>query len=240
MLDLRNQLELAADARHRIIVTDGVFSMDGYFAPLAEICDLADEFEALVMVDDSHAVGFIGEQGRGTPERSGVLGRVDILTGTFGKALGGATGGYVSAHREIVDMLRQRSRPYLFSNSLPPVVVAGALAALDLVSSGAEQRENLRRNASTFRRRMTQEGFTLLKGEHPIVAVMFGDSSTAANVAEAMLRQGVYVRAFSYPVVPRGQARIRVQLSAAHTEQDIERCVQAFVASTRQGGHTRE
>jgi glycine C-acetyltransferase len=230
MADLEAQLVAASGARQRVIVTDGVFSMDGYLAPLAEICDLAERHDALVMVDDSHAVGFLGEHGRGTPEQAGVLNRVDILTGTFGKALGGASGGYVSSHAEIVALLRQRSRPYLFSNSVAPAVVAGTLAALDLVATSGEGRQALRRNAELFRRRMTEEGFDLLDGQHPIIPVMFGDAALAARVADAMLAEGVYVVAFSYPVVPQGKARIRVQLSAAHTSEDIEACVQAFIA----------
>jgi len=231
MADLADQLKAAADARHRIIVTDGVFSMDGYFAPLADICELAEQHDALVMVDDSHAVGFIGEHGRGTPEHAGVSDRVDILTGTFGKALGGASGGYVAAHAEIVELLRQRSRPYLFSNSVAPSTVAGSLAALDLLAKSGEQRAKLQRNAELFRRRMTEEGFDLLEGEHPIVPVMVGDAAKAARIADAMLGEGVFVIAFSYPVVPQGKARIRVQLSAVHSEDDIETCVRAFVAS---------
>jgi len=230
MADLEEQLKAAADARHRVIVTDGVFSMDGYLAPLADICDLAERYDALVMVDDSHAVGFLGENGRGTPEFAGVSDRVDILTGTFGKALGGASGGYVAAHAEIVELLRQRSRPYLFSNSVAPPTVAGSLAALDLLEGSAEQRLTLRRNAELFRRRMTEEGFDLLPGEHPIVPVMIGDAAKAAKIADAMLGEGVFVIAFSYPVVPQGKARIRVQLSAVHSDDDIETCVRAFVA----------
>lgn len=230
MADLRTQLEAASDARQRIIVTDGVFSMDGYLAPLAEICDLAERYDALVMVDDSHAVGFIGEGGRGTPELAGVMDRVDILTGTFGKALGGGSGGYVSAHAEIVALLRQRSRPYLFSNSVAPPMIAGALAALEVLQSDPAPRQALSRNAELFRRRMTEEGFDLLPGEHPIIPVMFGDAALAARIADAMLEEGVYVIAFSYPVVPVGKARIRVQLSAAHSAEDIEACVRAFVA----------
>jgi glycine C-acetyltransferase len=230
MADLQAQLEAASDARQRVIVTDGVFSMDGYLAPLADICDLAERYDALVMVDDSHAVGFIGESGRGTPELAGVMDRVDILTGTFGKALGGGSGGYVSGHAEIVALLRQRSRPYLFSNSVAPPMVAGALAALDVLQADTAPREVLRRNAELFRRRMTEEGFDLRPGEHPIIPVMFGDAALAARIADAMLDEGVYVIAFSYPVVPKGQARIRVQLSAAHSAEDIETCVRAFVA----------
>jgi glycine C-acetyltransferase len=233
LADLRAQLEAARDAgaRFTVIVSDGVFSMDGYIAPLAEICDLADEFGALVFVDDSHAVGFIGEHGRGTPELCGVSDRVDIYTGTFGKALGGASGGYVSSRREVVDLLRQRARPYLFSNTLAPSIVAGTLAALDLLEQSDHLRAQLVANAELFRGLMTDAGFDLLPGEHPIVPVMFGDAALTARMADEMQRQGVYVTAFSYPVVPKGRARIRVQLSAAHTEDEIRRCVDAFVAS---------
>ncbi|HEY2043189.1 MAG TPA: glycine C-acetyltransferase [Jatrophihabitans sp.] len=231
MTDLQAQLVAAAGARQRVIVTDGVFSMDGFLAPLAEICDLADKHNALVMVDDSHAVGFIGAGGRGTPELAGVSDRIDIYTGTFGKALGGASGGYVSSHAEVVELMRQRSRPYLFSNTVAPAVVAGTVAALDLVAGSGALRERLQDNAALFRRRMTEEGFDLLDGEHPIIPVMFGDAALAGKVADAMLDEGVYVIAFSYPVVPQGKARIRVQLSAAHSSDDVEACVQAFVAA---------
>lgn len=231
MADLEEQLRAAADARFRVIVTDGVFSMDGYIAPLAEICDLAERYDALVFVDDSHAVGFVGENGRGTPELCGVADRVDIYTGTFGKALGGASGGYVASHAQIVALLRQRSRPYLFSNTLAPAIVAGTLTALDLVEGSADLRARLRDNAALFRARMAEEGFDLLPGEHPIVPVMFGDAGLTARIAAAMQDQGVYVTAFSFPVVPRGKARIRVQLSAAHTPDQVERCVAAFVAA---------
>lgn len=236
MTDLRARLEAAraAGARRIGIVTDGVFSMDGSLAPLDRICDLADEFEALVLVDDSHAVGFVGEGGRGTPELFGVMDRVDIITGTLGKALGGASGGYVSAHREIVDLLRQRSRPYLFSNAVAPGVVAGSLKALELVSGSSQARQRLRHNASLFRGLMAEAGFALLPGSHPIVPVMFpGDDGArvATAIADHMLTQGVYVIAFSFPVVPRGRARIRVQLSAAHSEADVRRCVEAFVTA---------
>ncbi len=231
MADLELQLIAAKDARQRVIVTDGVFSMDGYFAPLKEICDLADKYNALVMVDDSHAVGFIGDHGRGTPERAGVEGRVDILTGTLGKALGGASGGYVSASTEIVELLRQRARPYLFSNSIAPAVIAGTLVALDLAEQGEGLRRKLSENATHFRNRMIEDGFTLLEGQHPIVPVMFGDAIEASRVASNMLEKGVFVTAFSYPVVPQGTARIRVQLSASHSSDDIEKCVKAFVAS---------
>lgn len=231
--DLRAQLAAARDAgaRFTVIVTDGVFSMDGSIAPLHGICDLADEFGALVFVDDSHAVGFVGAHGRGTPELCGVEGRVDIHTGTFGKALGGASGGYVSSRREIVDLLRQRSRPYLFSNTLAPMIVAGTLAALDLLEQSDALRERLAANAALFRALMAEAGFDLLPGEHPIVPVMFGDAALTVRIADEMQRHGVYVTAFSFPVVPRGAARIRVQLSAAHTEEEIRRCVEAFVAA---------
>jgi glycine C-acetyltransferase len=231
MADLEAQLQAASDARFRVVVTDGVFSMDGYIAPLAEICDLAERYDALVFVDDSHAVGFIGEHGRGTPELCGVEGRVDIYTGTFGKALGGASGGYVAAHGDIIALLRQRARPYLFSNTLAPSIVAGTLAALDLVEGSGALRSQLQENAALFRRRMAEEGFDLLPGEHPIVPVMFGDAALTARIASEMQRQGVYVTAFSFPVVPREKARIRVQLSAAHTTEQVERCVAAFVAA---------
>ncbi|MGI8881753.1 MAG: glycine C-acetyltransferase [Jatrophihabitans sp.] len=231
MADLEAQLQGAQDARRRLIVTDGVFSMDGYLAPLPEICELAEQYDALVMVDDSHAVGFVGPNGGGTPDLHGVTDRVDIVSGTLGKALGGASGGYISARQEVVDLLRQRSRPYLFSNAVAPSVVAGSLAALDLVAGSGEQRETLRANTALFRSRMTEEGFDVLDGEHPIVPVMFGDAALAARVADAMLAEGVYVIAFSYPVVPQGKARIRVQLSAAHSAADVERCISAFVTA---------
>jgi len=231
MAELEQRLIESADARFRVIVTDGVFSMDGYIAPLEAICDLADRYDALVLVDDSHAVGFLGEGGRGTPELCGVSDRVDILTGTFGKALGGASGGYVSGKAEIVDLLRQRARPYLFSNTLAPSIVAGTLAALDLVESASDARAKLRSNASLFRSLMASESFDLLPGEHPIVPVMFGDAVLTERVAAEMQRQGVFVTAFSYPVVPKGEARIRVQLSAAHSEDQVRACVAAFVAA---------
>jgi glycine C-acetyltransferase len=241
MADLRDQLAAAQDsgARRVVIVTDGVFSMDGSYAPLDRICDLADEFGALVLVDDSHAVGFVGEGGRGTPELFGVQDRVDIITGTLGKALGGASGGYVSAHQEIVDLLRQRSRPYLFSNSVAPSVVAGSLAALGLVSSSDQARERLRDNTALFRTLMADAGFDVLPGTHPITAVMFpGDDGArlATQIADHMLAHGVYVIAFSYPVVPQGKARIRVQLSAAHTEADVRACAAAFAAARQAVG----
>ncbi|MET3635467.1 glycine C-acetyltransferase [Curtobacterium oceanosedimentum] len=229
--DLEAQLAAASSARFRAVVTDGVFSMDGSIAPLAEICDLAERYDALVIVDDSHAVGFVGEHGRGTPELCGVADRVDVYTGTFGKALGGASGGYVAARREVVDLLRQRSRPYLFSNSLAPVIAAGTLAALDLVERSDDARARLAANARTFRTLMSDAGFELLPGEHPIVPVMFHDAARTARIADEMQARGVYVTAFSYPVVPQGRARIRVQLSAAHTEEQVRRCVDAFVGA---------
>jgi len=229
MADLEDKLKEAAGARDRVIVTDGVFSMDGYLAPLRKICDLAERYDALVLVDDSHATGFMGPGGRGTPALLGVADRVDIVTSTFGKALGGASGGFVSGPREVVEVLRQKARPYLFSNTIAPAVVAGTLAALDLVEGSDELRERLVANAAHFRERMTAEGFELLPGEHPIVPVMFGDAALAGRIAERMLADGVYVVAFSFPVVPRGEARIRVQLSAAHSRADVERAVEAFV-----------
>jgi glycine C-acetyltransferase len=234
MNDLKAQLEAAKGARRILIVTDGVFSMDGSFAPLKEICDLADSHGAMVMVDDSHAIGFIGETGAGTPEMFGVRNRVDIVSGTLGKALGGASGGYISGHQEIVDLLRQRARPYLFSNSIPPTVVAGSLVALDLVAQGGEARKTLQNNAKYFRDKMTAAGFTLLPGEHPIVPVMFADEHEAVRMASAMYDLGIYVVAFSYPVVPMGKARIRVQICATHTIADIDKCVSAFVAARDQ------
>ncbi|UKA64006.1 glycine C-acetyltransferase [Arthrobacter sp. FW306-04-A] len=236
MADLEAKLLEAAGSRRKIIVTDGVFSMDGYLAPLAAICDLADKHDALVMVDDSHAVGFMGATGAGTPEHAGVSDRVDIYTGTFGKALGGASGGYVSGRAEIVAMLRQKARPYLFSNSLAPAIVAATIKAIELVQGSGELRSRLFENAALFRRRMSEEGFELLDGEHAIIPVMFGDAVVAAKVADEMLHHGVFVTAFSYPVVPKGAARIRVQLSAAHSSEDVEACVQAFVKSRAAAG----
>ncbi|AEW98813.1 glycine C-acetyltransferase [Streptantibioticus cattleyicolor] len=231
LTELEERLKEASDARRRLIVTDGVFSMHGYVAPLREICDLADRYDAMVMVDDSHAVGFVGPGGRGTPELHGVTDRVDIVTGTLGKALGGASGGYVAARAEIVALLRQRSRPYLFSNSLAPVIAAASLKVLDLLETSAGLRERLAENTALFRSRMTEEGFEILPGDHPIAPVMIGDAATAGRMAELLLEQGVYVIGFSYPVVPRGQARIRVQLSAAHSTEDVEKAVAAFVAA---------
>ncbi|MCW3156562.1 glycine C-acetyltransferase [Micropruina sonneratiae] len=237
--DLAAQLAAASGARRRVIVTDGVFSMDGSYAPLAGICDLADEHGALVFVDDSHAVGFVGESGAGTPELFGVRDRVDIVSGTLGKALGGASGGYIAAHAEIVALLRQRSRPYLFSNSVAPSVVAGSLKALELVANQSEARQRLAGNAELFRELMAENGFELLPGSHPIVPVMFpGDNGArlAGQIADHMLASGVYVIAFSFPVVPRGRARIRVQLSAAHSADDVRTCVAAFVSARQAVG----
>jgi glycine C-acetyltransferase len=234
MSDLEQQLRDAGDARFRMVVTDGVFSMDGYMAPLREICDLAEKHDAMVMVDDSHAVGFIGEHGRGTHEHHGVMGRVDAITGTLGKALGGASGGYVSGRRELVAMLRQRSRPYLFSNSVPPPIAAASLKVLDLIRSAGDLRARLAENTRFFRARMEQEGFEILAGEHPIVPVMIGDAALAGRMAASMLEKGVYVVGFSYPVVPQGKARIRAQVSAAHTREELERAVRAFVETRRE------
>ncbi|GHG53150.1 glycine C-acetyltransferase [Streptomyces griseocarneus] len=228
MADLERCLKEASGARHKLIVTDGVFSMDGYIAPLDEICDLAERYGALVMVDDSHAVGFVGEEGRGTPELFGVTERVDIITGTLGKALGGASGGYVAARAEIVELLRQRSRPYLFSNSLAPSIVGASLRVLDLLTESGDRRARLRENTALFRKEMTAAGFDVLPGEHPISPVMVGDAALAARMAAALLEKGIYVIAFSYPVVPKGKARIRVQLSAAHSREDVLRTVAAF------------
>lgn len=233
MQDLRSQLQQAAGARFRLIATDGVFSMDGSFARLDEVCALADEFDALVMVDDSHAVGFIGETGAGTPEKFGVQDRVDVLTGTLGKALGGASGGYTAARKPIVDWLRQRSRPYLFSNSLAPPIVAASLAALELLTTGdvgSQLRQQLADNTRFFRDALSQLGSTLLPGEHPITPIMLGDAALAVRMADALLQRGVYVTGFSYPVVPLGKARIRCQLSAAHTRSDLEFAVEQFAA----------
>jgi len=233
MDDLERQLKDSADARFRLVVTDGVFSMDGYLAPLPEICELAERHDALVMVDDSHAVGFMGANGRGTHEHHGVMGRIDAITGTLGKALGGASGGYVSGRKEIVAMLRQRSRPYLFSNSVAPSIAAASLTVLELIRSAGELRQRLRDNTTFFRNLMTEAGFDILPGDHPIVPVMIGDAAVAGQMAKAMLEKGVYVVAFSFPVVPQGKARIRTQVSAAHSREDLERAVKAFV-ETRQ------
>ena len=224
------QLKAASGARYRLIATDGVFSMDGFVAPLADICELADRYDALVMVDDSHAVGFVGPTGAGTPELHGVRDRVDVVTGTLGKALGGASGGYVSGRAEIVELLRQRSRPYLFSNSLAPSIVAASLKVLDLLAKSDELLVSLREKTAHFRQRLTELGLDVLPGDHPIVPVMLGDAVLAGRMAEALLDKGIYVIAFSYPVVPMGRARIRTQVSAAHTRGDLDRAAAAFAA----------
>jgi glycine C-acetyltransferase len=234
MADLERRLEEAAGARYRLIATDGVFSMDGVVANLSAICDLAEEHEAMVMVDDSHAVGFVGAHGRGTPELTGTLGRVDILTGTLGKALGGASGGYTAGPAEVIGWLRQRSRPYLFSNSLAPAIAAASIRALDLLDESDELRERLRRNAERFRAGMAASGFTLAGSGHPIIPVMLGDARVATEMAARLLDRGIYVIGFSYPVVPEGQARIRTQMSAAHSEADIDRAVAAFQSVGRE------
>jgi glycine C-acetyltransferase len=233
MADLEAKLVEANGGRFRMIATDGVFSMDGTIAKLPAICDLADRHNALVMVDDSHAVGFMGRSGRGTQEYHTVMGRVDIITGTLGKALGGASGGYTSGRKEIIELLRQRSRPYLFSNTLAPVIAATTLKVLDLVGRSTELRDRLEANTRYFRQAMTDAGFDIIPGEHPIVPIMLGDAKLAAAMAEKLLERGVYVIGFSYPVVPQGKARIRVQLSAAHTQQDLEFAVEQFAAVKR-------
>ena len=228
MADLEAQLKASADARRRLIATDGVFSMDGYITPLGEICDLADRYGAMVMVDDSHAVGFVGARGRGTPELHGVSDRVDIVTGTLGKALGGASGGYTSGRREIIDLLRQRSRPYLFTNSVAPAVVGASLKVLDLLETSDDLRARLRENSTWFREHMTGLGFDILPGDHPIVPVMIGDAARATRMADLLLEKGIYVIGFSYPVVPVGKARIRTQVSAAHSRDDLQTAAAAF------------
>ncbi|WP_420064801.1 glycine C-acetyltransferase [Pectobacterium colocasium] len=227
-LEAQLQLARAEGARHIMIATDGVFSMDGVIADLQGICDLADRYDALVMVDDSHAVGFVGEQGRGTPEHCGVMERVDIITGTLGKALGGASGGYTAGKREVIDWLRQRSRPYLFSNSLAPAIVTASLSVLDLLEQSGERRERLWANARLFREKMTAAGFTLAGADHAIIPVMLGEAQLAQDFARALQREGVYVAGFFYPVVPLGLSRIRTQMSAAHTPQQIQFAVEAF------------
>lgn len=216
-------------ARFKLIATDGVFSMDGFVAPLKEICDLADQYNALVMVDDSHAVGFMGARGRGTHEHCGVMGRIDILTGTLGKALGGASGGYTSGRKEIVELLRQRSRPYLFSNTMCPSIVGGSIAALGMLKASTTLRDQLETNTRYFREKMASAGFSIARGEHPIVPIMLGDASLASRFADAMLERGIYVIGFSYPVVPKGKARIRTQISAAHTREELDKAVFAFI-----------
>ena len=228
MEDLKAKLEEAKDCRIKLIATDGVFSMDGYIANLKGICDLAEQYDALVMVDDSHAVGFMGEHGRGTAEHCGVMGRVDIITGTFGKALGGASGGYTAARKEIIDLLRQRSRPYLFSNTLAPAICAATLKTIDLLEESTELRDRVHANANYFRREMEKLGFDLLPGEHPIVPIMLYDAKVAQEFANRMLEKGVYVTGFSYPVVPMGKARVRTQISAGHTKEDLDFAVKCF------------
>jgi glycine C-acetyltransferase len=233
MADLESKLKEAANCRFKMIATDGVFSMDGYIANLAAICDLADRYGALVMVDDSHAVGFVGRTGRGTHEYNRVLGRVDILTGTLGKALGGASGGYTSGRREIVEYLRQRSRPYLFSNTLAPAIAGASLKVLEMLSASTELRDKLEANTEFFRAGMTRLGFNVLPGTHPICPVMLGDAALASQFADAMLKKGVYVIGFSYPVVPQGKARIRTQISAAHSREDLSFALEAFAEVKR-------
>ncbi len=239
MGELEARLSEASDARRRLVVTDGVFSMDGIIANLPAICDLAERHDAQVMVDDSHAVGFVGARGAGTPELMGVEGRVDILSGTFGKALGGASGGYIAGPEPIVELLRQRARPYLFSNSLAPAIVAATLEVLDMLGESGELRERLKDNAAFFRDELDGAGFDLVPGQHPIIPVMIGDAKLAQSFASELLERGVYVTAFSYPVVPRGKARIRTQMSAAHSRTDLERSVDAFVAVGRDLGIIR-
>ena len=228
MEDLEAKLKEAADCRYKLVCTDGVFSMDGIIANLKEIADLADKYNALLMVDDSHAVGFVGENGRGTHEYNQIIGRVDIITGTLGKALGGASGGYTSGRKEIISWLRQRSRPYLFSNTLAPVIAASSIKVLDLLEKSPELRKQLNENSSYFRSALTNLGFDLVDGEHAIIPVMIGDAALAAKFADDLLKEGVYVIGFSYPVVPKGQARIRTQMSSAHTRDELEAAVAAF------------
>jgi glycine C-acetyltransferase len=233
MDDLERILDATRGARTRLIATDGVFSMDGDVAPLARICELADRHDTLVMVDDSHATGFFGPTGRGTPEHCGVAGRVDIVTSTLGKALGGASGGFTAGRREIVDLLRQRSRPYLFSNTLPPALVSASLACLHMLSESTAHRDRLEANTRWFRRAMTEAGFAIRPGIHPIVPIMLGDAQLAHRMATDLLGEGIYVVGFSYPVVPRGEARIRVQISAAHEPAHLEQAAAAFVKVAR-------
>lgn len=239
MAELAARLEEASDARHRLVVTDGVFSMDGIAADLRSICDLAERYDALVMVDDSHATGVLGERGTGTPSHCGVAGRVQLISSTFGKALGGASGGFVAGPAPLVELLRQRARPYLFSNSMAPCIVAATLEALDLVEKDESLRRHLRANARYFRERLTGEGFDLVPGEHPIIPVMIGDAKKAQQFAAALMEEGVYVTAFSYPVVPEGKARVRTQMSAAHTEAQLESAAAAFARAGRATGVLR-
>lgn len=228
MEDLERQLQAAQDQRNRIIVTDGVFSMDGFVAKLPEICDLADKYDAIVMVDECHSTGFMGKTGRGTHEHHNVMGRIDIITGTLGKSLGGALGGFTSGRKEIVEMLRQRSRPYLFSNTMAPAIVGASIAVFDMLSETTELRDKLMANAKYFRERMTAAGFDIKPGEHPIVPIMLGDAKLSQQMADKLLEEGIYVIGFFYPVVPKGQARIRVQLSAGHEQQHLDRAIAAF------------
>lgn len=234
LVDLEAKLKEASGARFKLIATDGVFSMDGYIANLKGVCDLADKYGALVMVDDSHAVGFMGRTGRGTHEYNDVMGRVDIITGTLGKALGGASGGYTSGRKEIIELLRQRSRPYLFSNTLAPSIAGASLRVLELLTESTALRDKLEANTKFFRAEMTRCGFDILPGTHPIVPIMLGDAALATRFADAMLAKGVYVIGFSYPVVPKGKARIRTQISAAHSREDLERAIEAFCAVKRE------
>lgn len=236
LADLEEKLQEAQSCKHRLIATDGVFSMDGIIANLKGVCDLAEKYDALVMVDDSHAVGFVGENGRGSHEHCGVMDRVDIITGTLGKALGGASGGYTSGRREIIDILRQRSRPYLFSNTLSPAITVASLKVLDLLESSKDLIKKVERNSLHFREKMTALGFDLVPGEHAIIPVMLGDAQLAKDFADEMLKEGIYVIGFSYPVVPKGQARVRVQISAVHEKEDIERAVKAFETVGRRLG----
>ena len=236
MADLEAKLQEAKAARFRMIATDGVFSMDGYIANLPAICDLAEKYDTLVMVDDSHAVGFMGKQGRGTHEYHGVMGRIDLITGTLGKALGGASGGYTSGRKELIEYLRQRSRPYLFSNTMAPPIVAGSIKAIELVSRSTALRDKLESNTKYFRECMAKAGFNILPGEHPIVPIMLGDAGLAGRFADAMLEKGVYVIGFSYPVVPHGKARIRTQISAAHSRDDLDFAIKAFGEVKRELG----
>ena len=236
MSDLESKLQEASSARFRLVATDGVFSMDGTYAPLAEICDLAERYDSMVMVDDSHATGFIGETGRGTPELHGVRERVDVITSTLGKALGGAAGGFTSGRRELIDLLRQRSRPYLFSNSLAPVIVSAALQALELLVTSSDHRRRLMENTQRFRREMGERGFEIVEGTHPIVPVMLGDAKLAQGDGEGPSFGGDLRRRISFPVVPKGSARIRVQLSAAHEPEHVERAIEAFTAVGKRHG----
>ena len=236
MADLEAKLQEANSVRFKMIATDGVFSMDGHIAKLAEICDLAEKHDALVMIDDSHAVGFMGGHGRGVHEHHHVMDRVDVLTGTLGKALGGASGGYTSGKKEIIDLLRQRSRPYLFSNSVAPPIVAAAIKAIDMLSESTELRDRLMDNTRYFRQKLSSIGLEIVAGEHPIVPIMFGDAVLAAKMAEAMLAKGVYVIAFSFPVVPKGKARIRTQVSAAHSREDLDFAVAKFAEAKMELG----